>query len=187
MNKKEQEIQSKLLELESTVLKESTELSVAEKNTDLLSQKNKGKASGSADDTVTKSDSAYFGGLGLIVLGLVILFQHIHVSNSFLAMLLGGGGSFLVVFLPLMIGIGMMIYNSRNKWGWVVTAGSSVVLVLSVLAGLQMRLDSMSLLQMIMLFLPFAIGGSLLVKGMGGPKGVMQTVKHNLPKKPDNE
>lgn len=35
------------------------------------------------------------------------------------------------------------------------------------------------------MFLPFAIGGALVVKGMGGPKGVEQAIKAQLPNRED--
>ncbi|MBI5174817.1 MAG: hypothetical protein HY986_18165 [Candidatus Melainabacteria bacterium] len=184
MNKKEEEIQRKLLELETTVLKENTDLSLVEGRTDLtVGAKHAGKSATSKDEALTKSDGAYFGGLGLIILGLIMVFQHINVGSGLLGMLGLGSGGFLVLFLPLMIGIGMMLFNSKNKWGWLITAGSCVFLIFSVLASLTMTFKAMSLLQMIVLFLPFAIGGSLLVKGMGGPKGVVQAIKSNMPEK----
>lgn len=187
MNKKEEEIQRKLLELESSVLSEKSEntdltISTGAGRTDLMTTgKKKGQSTGG--DALTRSDGAYFGGLALIFLGIVLVFQHITVTPGLLSLLGLGGGGFLILFLPLMIGIGMMMFNSRNKWGWITTAGSCVLLIFAVLSGLNMVMKSMSLLQLIVLFLPFAVGGSLLVKGMGGVKGVIKAVREQIPEK----
>lgn len=184
MNKKEQEIQRKLQELENNVLSESTELSVSQGRSDMMATGKKSIAnSNSSGDPITRSDGAYFGGLGLIALGLVMVFQQIRVAPSILSMLGLGSAGFMVIFVPLMIGVGMMLYNSKNKWGWIVTAGSCLLMILAVLSSLTMNLASMSLLQLIVLFLPFALGGGLLIKGMGGPQGVIRSVKNNFPDK----
>jgi hypothetical protein len=51
------------------------------------------------------------------------------------------------------------------------------------MASLTITFPGVTLLTMIMMFLPFALGGALLVKGLGGPKGLEQAVKNQLPKK----
>ena len=88
MNKKEQEIQRKLQELENNVLSESTELSVSQGRSDMMATGKKSLAnSANSGDPITRSDGAYFGGLGLIALGLVMVFQQIKVAPSILSML----------------------------------------------------------------------------------------------------
>jgi len=186
MNKKEEEIQRKLSELESTVLREQTDLTTVKdlSNSSLAGAGGKKQSIATpGDDTLTKSDGAYYGGLGMIFLGLILVFQHARVSSGLLAMLGMGSGGFVFLFLPLMIGMGMMFYNPKNKWGWITTALSCAMLIFAFLATLSIVWPPLSVAQMIIMFLPFALGGSLLVKGLGGPKGVEQAVKANLTKK----
>ena len=194
MNKKEDEIQRKLLELETSVLKEQTDLtttsghSTANINTvaggtgksGIL---NSNSGAGANPDGVSRSDGAFFGGMALIFVGLVMVFQHVKVSSGLLAMLGMGSGGFALLFLPLMVGIGMMFYNPKGKWGWIMTSLSCVFLILSFLATLSVQFPALTMLQMIIMFLPFAIGGALLVKGLGGAKGVEQAVRTQLIKK----
>lgn len=185
MNKKEEEIQQKLLELEATVLKENTELSTTTKRTDLtINTKTPAYGESSGDpDAVPRNDAAYFGGLALLGLGLLLVFQHVRISSGFLSMLGIGSGGFGLLFIPLMIGIGMMFYNYKNKWAWVITAGSSIMILLTIIMTLTINFPGLSLMQAVIMFLPFALGGSFLVKGLGGPKGVMQSIKKQLPDK----
>jgi len=186
MNKKEEEIQRKLSELESTVLKEQTDLTTVKdlSNSNLTGAGGKKQSVTSAgEETIARSDGAYFGGLALIFAGLLMVFQHVKVQSGLLAMLGLGSGGFALLFLPLMCGIGMMFYDNKNKWGWIVTALSCVLLILSFLATLTVNFPPLTMMQMVIMFLPFAIGGSLLVKGLGGAKGVEQAVKANLTKK----
>ncbi|MBS1995490.1 MAG: hypothetical protein JSS86_04235, partial [Cyanobacteria bacterium SZAS LIN-2] len=173
-------------ELESTVLKEQTDLTT-------VSHSGGSSVTGSAtgkktvittgDDTVPRNDGAYFGGLALIFAGVVLVFQHVKVSSGLLNMLGLGSGGFALLFLPLMVGIGMMFYDNKNKWGWIVTALSCVLLIFSFLATLVINFPPLTMAQMVIMFLPFAIGGALLIKGLGGKKGVEQAIKANLTKK----
>jgi len=185
MNKKEEEIQRKLAELETTVLKEQTDLTIStgQANANLTHAGKAESAASSGSDSVTKNDGAYFGGLALIFAGLVMVFQHVRVGSGLFAMLGMGSGGFALLFLPLMVGIGMMFYDSKNKWGWIVTALSCVFLILATLATLTMTFSSVTMLQLIVMFVPFALGAALLVKGLGGAKGVEQAVKKQLTKK----
>jgi uncharacterized protein len=192
MNKKEEEIQRKLMELETSVLKEQTDLTTTaghstSSNMNTTSGGNTGRTptvnASNSPDGIPRSDGAFLGGLALVFLGLVMVFQHVKVSSGLLAMLGMGSGGFALLFLPLMIGIGMMFYNPKSKWGWVMTALSCVFLILSFLATLVVTFPALTMLQMIMMFLPFAIGGALLVKGLGGAKGVEQAVKSQMIKK----
>ncbi|MCC6977048.1 MAG: hypothetical protein IT343_01910 [Candidatus Melainabacteria bacterium] len=175
MNRKEEEIKKKLLELETTVLKESpSQLASEQKGTTLKT------GSTDAPSTTVKSDLCYFGGLGLIGVGLLMFFQHVTVGSGFMAMLGMGGGGFGLLLIPLMIGIGWMFYDSKSRAGWMITAGSCALIFFAILSSLRMTFANMSLLSTILMLLPFALGGALLLKGMGGPKGVEDALKNEM-------
>ncbi|MBN9394918.1 MAG: hypothetical protein J0H83_06710 [Candidatus Melainabacteria bacterium] len=187
MNKKEEEIQQKLIELEASVLDdEQRAVSRQDKNGNIYAVDTRSDAISSRSGKsgkAKKSDAAYFGGLALIFIGLVMVFQHIHVSSGLLAMLGMGSGGFALLFLPIMIGLGMIFYNSRSKWGWCLTVLGCAVTILATLATLTITFPGVTMMQIIIMFLPFAIGGALLVKGMGGPQGVIDTLKEQMPKR----
>lgn len=195
MNKKEEEIQRKLIELESSVLKDQVELvNTGSGRTDLTApgKKNNGGilsnggagsvAGDSSAAPLNKSDGYYFGGFALLILGMVLVAMHVTVRSSFLAMLMGGGGGLALFLLPLLAGIGMMIYNYKNKWGSIVTAGSCALMLLAILFTLNFGFPPLSLMQTVLMFLPFAIGSAFVVKGMGGPDGIKEAVRASLPK-----
>jgi len=200
MNKKEEEIQRKLLELESSVLKDQVEL-VSGGRTDLTTGKKGGamangrgsaaggsmanNANNSGSAPLNKSDGFYFGGFALLILGMVLVAMHVTVRSSFLAMLMGGGGGLALFLLPLLAGIGMMVYNYKNKWGSIVTGGSCALMLLAILFTLNFGFPPLSLMQTVLMFLPFAIGSAFVVKGMGGPQGLMEAVKTSLPNRED--
>ncbi len=176
MNKKDEEIQRKLDELETTILKEQAS------KTDLTSSSKKESLilTTASSDVVTvnaKSDLCYFGGLLSIGLGLVILFNTVRVSSPVFSIFGMGSGGFGLLLIPLMIGFGWLIYDSKAKMAWLLTAASCVLMVLSILGSLIMYIPSLPLMTMIMILFPLALGGALLVKGAGGPKAIAQEMK----------
>ncbi|HIA50834.1 MAG TPA: hypothetical protein EYN91_01925 [Candidatus Melainabacteria bacterium] len=175
MNRKEEEIKKKLLELETSVLKEApSPLASDSKSTTLTTGGSQTPA------TTVKSDLCYFGGLGLIGVGILMMFQHVTIGSGFLGMLGFGGGGFGLLLVPLMFGIGWMFYDSKSRAGWMITAGSCALIFFAILSSLRMNFASIPLLSMIMMLLPFAVGGALLLKGMGGPKGVEDALKKEI-------
>lgn len=179
MNRKEEEIKKKLMELESTVLKESPGSSSNQLMQDQKSTAFKASESQTPSTTV-KSDLCYFGGLGLIGCGILMLFQHVTVGSGFMGLLGMGSGGFGLLLIPLLVGIGWMFYDSKSRAGWMITAGSCALIFFAVISSLKMNFPNLSLLSTVMMLLPFAFGGALLLKGMGGPKGVEEALKGEI-------
>jgi len=65
--------------------------------------------------TSVTNDLCYFGGIGLILTGLFMFFNHLKVGTGFLNMLGMAGGGFGLLLIPLMIGIGWLIYDPKSK------------------------------------------------------------------------
>ena len=179
MSKKDDEIQRKLQELESAVLKESTTQSQQHltapqaASTDLMSLNKKKDLPAPS----VQNDLQYFGGIALILTGLFMFFNHVKVGTGIMGMLGMGGSGFGLLFIPLMFGIGWLIYDSKNKIPWIITAASCAVVVFSVLSSITMQFPTLTFLGLMLMLLPFAAGGALLLKGMGGPKAIEQKLK----------
>jgi hypothetical protein len=88
-----------------------------------------------------------------------------------------GGGGFGLFMIPLLVGFGWMVYDPKNKIAWVLSGGICLLMVLAVLASLVMSFPQMPLMQLIMMLAPFAIGGALLLKGVGGHKAIESKLK----------
>lgn len=177
MSKKDDEIQRKLQELEATVLKEKESTTESQQHlssnqktsSDLLSLERK-----QLPAQPVQNDLQYFGGIALILTGLFMFFNHVKVGSGMMGLLGLGGGGIGLVFLPLMVGIGWLIYDSKSKIAWLLTAASCAIAIFSVLSSVTMIFPQLSFLGMILMLLPFAAGGALLLKGMGGPKAIEQ-------------
>jgi hypothetical protein len=181
MNKKDEEIQRKLQELESVVLKEASQReavnppALSDKSSDLVHTKTNPPAQQATSSSVG-NDLCYFAGIGLLITGLIMVFNHARIGTGFLTAF--GAGGFGLVLVPLVIGIGWLIYDAKNKWAWLLTVGTCIAIVFSVLSSLVLNFPQMTLLGMIMMLAPFAAGGALLLKGIGGPKGIEDKLKN---------
>lgn len=173
MNQKDEDIQRQLNKLEIEVLKEEEPHSVSFENkssTNVTVGQNADIVSGAS----VQQDLYYFSGLGLIITGILMFFNHVHVGTGFFQMLGLGGGGFGLLLIPLMVCLGWLMYDYKNKIAWIATAIMCGVVIFSILSSLVMTFPGMTLLGMIMLLLPFAAGGALLLKGAGGASGLKE-------------
>jgi len=114
------------------------------------------------------------GGIGSFILGVLMmcgggymLLQSIIVRSNFgwgtsLYHFGGGAGSFSItsgmVFIPFLIGIGIVFYNARNFIGWLLTLGSVTALVFGVISNLHASMKTMSAFDL-MVILVLTVGG----------------------------
>ena len=104
--------------------------------------------------------------LGLIMMcgGFYLLLNGIVVSSNFgfgsrlFSFGSGYGVSGGMVMIPMMIGIGMVFYNSKNYLGWLIALCSFAALVFGVISSVSMSLRTMSAFELICI-LVLAIGG----------------------------
>lgn len=110
------------------------------------------------------------GGIGQFFLGIVMmcggfymLLNSIVISTRFgLGYRLYHVGRFGVtsgmVMIPFIFGVGIVFYNSRNWFGWLLSAGSLVALVFGVISSIQFRFQSMSAFDLIVILVLTAGG-----------------------------
>lgn len=65
-----------------------------------------------------------------------------------------GGG----LLIPFMFGVGLIFYNARAPWGWVLACGALAAIIFGVLMNLNITMRSMSLLNLIII-LVLTVGG----------------------------
>jgi hypothetical protein len=180
MNKKDEEIQKKLEELELSIEREQT----AKRNVPAPTDKSSSpqlittSTTGSVREVAPGgSDLHYFGGIALVLLSLVQMFQHAKVGTGILNMFGMGGGGFGLLLIPLMIGIGWLMYDPKSKIPWLLTVGVCALIILSILGSLILSFPTLSVMDLIIMLLPMAIGAALLLRGAGGPKAIEDKIK----------
>jgi len=171
MNKKDEQIERKLIELETSVAAES------QKSVTDPKQPGHELLEPPAPEANVKNDLYYFTGIGLVITGILMMFNHIRLGTGFFAALGMGGGGFGLLLIPLMVGIGWIFYDSKSKMGYAVLAITVGLIFFGCLSSLVMSFPSMSLLGIIMMLLPLALGGALIVKSAGGPVGIKQKMR----------
>lgn len=184
MRMKDEEIHAKLIQLESAILKEQKgDMTIVEKGS-AMERFNSGSAQQSTPKKMSqtqRSDLQYFGGIGLILFGLFMLFQHIKVTSGLSTLWgWGVGDSIGFTMVPLLLGIGWIFYNSRSVWGWLISAVSIVLIVFTAISGLRMYFAPISMIGLILMLAPMAIGAALTLKGMGGPAGLDEAIKKQI-------
>ncbi|MCK5683800.1 hypothetical protein KAJ27_06750 [bacterium] len=98
-------------------------------------------------------------GIGLFMLGRkVVVFSGYH---SFF-----GNNSFGVELVCFMLGIGFLFFNSKSPIGWIISAGSVIMILLSLIMSLRLRLHYLSLTETMIIFAMIAGGFGLIGKGL---------------------
>ncbi len=111
------------------------------------------------------------GGVGRFLLGMAMMvgggylfFSSITVVNNFsLGYRLYRMGNLNVtsgmVLIPFLFGVGMIFYNSKNVFGWMLSIGSLIALSLGVISSISFRLQPMSAFELLTI-LVLTVGGA---------------------------
>jgi hypothetical protein len=187
MRMKDEHIQKKLVELEAAILKESKAdvvtsetkqtrlVTPAESNSELQTLRSQSEL-----NPVQKSDLQFFGGIGLIMVGLFLLFNHVRVTSGYASLWGWSGNSIGYLMLPFLLGVGWIFYNAKSVWGWLISAVSLVMIVFSIISGLRIWFAPISMIDLMIMLVPFAVGAAWVLKGMGGPKGVDEAIRKQI-------
>ena len=159
MAKPDDEIKEKLAELEAD-LEVAPQVPAARGKTSAVTTSSKP----SAEEDIA-SDLNLCVGFGLLLLGCFLVLNHVQVGSGFMAWFGFHAAGFGLTIIPLMLGIGILLYDYKNRLGWIVTIASLALIFFAVLSQLVMTFPSISLLGLVIMFLPFAAGGALIARG----------------------
>ncbi|MEM7719866.1 MAG: hypothetical protein AAF222_11750 [Pseudomonadota bacterium] len=114
-------------------------------------------------------------GVGMMCGGGYLLLSRIIVRPNWgFGASIWSNGSFTVttgmIFIPFLIGVGFLFYNSRNWIGWLLTCGSLIALIFGVLANLNVHLTRMSAFDLITILVLFVGGVGLLLRSLRSPR-----------------
>jgi uncharacterized protein len=103
----------------------------------------------------------FIGGVLMMMGGLYLFLQSVHVNFGMNMPLYYVGRTPITsgyIFIPFMLGIAMVFYNSKGSFGWLLTLGSLAVLVLGIITRTQLSLQHMNAFQLLMI-LVLMVGG----------------------------
>jgi ribonucleotide monophosphatase NagD (HAD superfamily) len=101
------------------------------------------------------------GGYVSLTAGFLILLSHIRVLPVYPSFLGANPG---LLMIPLLVGIGMLIYNYKSRVAQITAGASFLALIFGVITSFTLGFYGTSLLEMIILTLPVVFGVVLLAK-----------------------
>jgi len=118
----------------------------------------------------------YLGGLVMMCVGGYIFLSKVSVSSGALAggfgfatRLYGAGGFGItggMIFIPFIIGIIMIFWNSKNPFGWLLSGLSIIALIVGIIVNIRMTLMPMSAFDIIVLIVLMAGGAGLFLSSL---------------------
>lgn len=170
MKDPEKEVKDKLAELETALQEESQQQILATDKTSSLSSLQSDRSENSKESI--NADMQLLGGFTLIGASLLMILNHAKISTGLFTMFGLGTSGAGFLFLPLLIGVGLLFYDYKNKLGWLMTGGGLAAVIFVLLSQLVIYFPQESILGFILMFLPLAIGGALIAKGSGARRQV---------------
>lgn len=117
----------------------------------------------------------FFIGLMMMCGGFYLLLNAIIITPHFglgyrLYGFSTGGGTFSVtsgmIMIPFIFGVGMIFYNYKNIFGWLLAVGSLAALIFGVIASLQFSFKAMSAFDLIVILILATGGLGLFLKSL---------------------
>jgi uncharacterized protein len=106
----------------------------------------------------------FFLGLGMALVGGYLLLDRITVRTGFWHV--WGYNSAGLMFIPFLIGVGVLFANGRSKLGWLLTVGSLVTLLVGVLANLDVYFRPTSLWNTLVILVLLGGGMGLIARSL---------------------
>jgi hypothetical protein len=111
------------------------------------------------------------GGMGEFLIGLVmaiaggyLLTTQVTVTSG--AWLLWGRSAFGLSLIPFIFGIGLLFWNGRSIFGWLLLLGGSVIILAGILTNLEIYFERTSLFNTLLMLVLLFGGIGLMARGV---------------------
>ena len=113
----------------------------------------------------------FFGGLAMLLVGFYLLLSSVRVTSGFgLGHTLFGVGGVGVtggmILIPMLIGVGMIFYDRRGIFGWILAVGSFLAMLAGIIASVRFRLWNVSAFDLIVMVVLIAGGAGILLSAL---------------------
>lgn len=85
----------------------------------------------------------FVSGLGMVIAGGYLFLNNVTVMSGYWQ--LWGHNAFGLSLIPLLIGIGLLFFDGRSAFGWILTFGGVVVIIAGIIANLNIYFNPTSL------------------------------------------
>jgi hypothetical protein len=107
------------------------------------------------------------GGLGHFLLGFAmacvggfLLTHQVSIVGSYWSF--WGGNSFGITLLPMLFGVGILFWNGKNWFGWLLTVGGALFIVAGIIANMHIYFQPTSLFNTLVMLI-LLVGGLVLI------------------------
>jgi hypothetical protein len=121
----------------------------------------------------------FLGGLAMLAVGVYLLFQQVDVHGGYWRWGgWGSGNSFGLTLVPLLIGVGILFYDSSSKVGWIVGGLGLLIIIAGIVANLEIHFRRTSLFNTLLILVLIAGGIGVIIRSFrpagGAPPGPPQ-------------
>lgn len=106
----------------------------------------------------------FLGGVAMVVAGGYLLTSRVTVTSGYWT--LWGYNAFGLSMLPLLVGIGMLFFNGRSFFGWLLLLVGAVIILAGIIASLSIYFQPTSLFATLMILGLMAGGIGLIAKAL---------------------
>ncbi|MGE0131232.1 MAG: hypothetical protein AB7U82_24390 [Blastocatellales bacterium] len=103
-------------------------------------------------------------GLGMVIAGGYLFLSNVTVRSGYWQ--LWGYNAFGLSLIPLLIGIGLLFFDGRSAFGWILTFGGVVVMVAGIIANLDIYFNPTSLTNTLIMLGLVAAGIGLVARSL---------------------
>ena len=103
-------------------------------------------------------------GLGMVIAGGYLFLSRVTVSSGY--WMLWGYNAFGVSLIPLLLGIGLLFFDGRSAFGWILTFGGVIVILVGIIANLQVYFSPTSLTNTMIMLGLLAAGVGLVARSL---------------------
>ena len=103
-------------------------------------------------------------GLGMVIAGGYLFLSRVTVTSGYWT--LWGYNAFGVSLIPLLLGIGLLFFDGRSAFGWILTFGGAIVMLVGIIANLHVYFDPTSLTNTLIMLGLLAAGIGLVARSL---------------------
>jgi hypothetical protein len=106
----------------------------------------------------------FFLGLGLAVVGAYLLTQQVSVQSGYWTV--GGYNAFGLSLIPFILGIGLLFFDSRSTWGFLLLFAGLLIIAAGILLNLTIYFQPTSLFNTLLMLGMTAAGVGLVLRAL---------------------
>jgi hypothetical protein len=109
---------------------------------------------------------AFMIGFASLIVGGYLLLDRVSVHGGYWSWFGSSQSSFGVTLIPLLVGVGMLFYDGKSVFGWVLASGGALLIFAGIIANLQIHFRSTSLFATLVMLVLIMAGLGLMARAL---------------------